>query len=304
MKPSTSPSKHAKLWDNFFYHHDHQFYTVPFRIGFSLLILLQIFVLTPDLDHWFSEEGILPLAASQKLLPQGRWTLLQANIPLHLCWAIFTIQILCLLAGFLTRFQALCIFIWLITFQNRNILMFDGEDTVLRLFSFFLIFLPCSQTFSVDALIRKRNKAPLQNNPAWAIRLIQIQIYFSTFLFKVTSEDWTSGLAIPYITYLNDLYGKFPIPGFILESLLLLKMVTWAIVIFEGIIPFTLWHPKWRKASIIVALGFHLASDYAMNLFLFHWVMILGVLSFSKPQDYHFLKVWASKLSPQSPKHL
>jgi hypothetical protein len=30
----------------------------------------------------------------------------------------------------------------------------------------------------------------------------------------------------------------------------------------------------------MLAAAFHLATDYTMNLFLFHWIMLVGLLSF------------------------
>jgi hypothetical protein len=43
-----------------------------------------------------------------------------------------------------------------------------------------------------------------------------------------------------------------------------------------------LWLRPTRRAAIAVALVFHLAVESSMNLFLFHWLMILGILSFAE----------------------
>ena len=43
--------------------------------------------------------------------------------------------------------------------------------------------------------------------------------------------------------------------------------------------------PRTRRIAIAVAIAFHLAIDYSMNLFLFHWLMILGVLSFAEHDE-------------------
>ena len=34
--------------------------------------------------------------------------------------------------------------------------------------------------------------------------------------------------------------------------------------------------------NLVVAIVFHLCIEYSMNLFLFHWIMILGLLSFAE----------------------
>ena len=35
-----------------------------------------------------------------------------------------------------------------------------------------------------------------------------------------------------------------------------------------------------RSFTVVLAIVFHLALDYSMNLFLFQWFMIVGLLSF------------------------
>ena len=35
-----------------------------------------------------------------------------------------------------------------------------------------------------------------------------------------------------------------------------------------------------------MAAVFHLAVEYAMSLFLFHWIMLVGLLSFSRTSDW------------------
>lgn len=50
----------------------------------------------------------------------------------------------------------------------------------------------------------------------------------------------------------------------------------------EWTLPVLLWLKPTRRAAIAVAIVFHLAVDYSMNLLLFHWLMILGILSFAE----------------------
>ena len=38
-----------------------------------------------------------------------------------------------------------------------------------------------------------------------------------------------------------------------------------------------------------MAVAFHLGLAYAMNLYLFPWIMIVGLLSFTRPSDWRAL---------------
>jgi hypothetical protein len=40
----------------------------------------------------------------------------------------------------------------------------------------------------------------------------------------------------------------------------------------------------------VIAFVFHFATDWAMNLFLFQWLMMVGLLSFTVPADWAALK--------------
>jgi hypothetical protein len=84
------------------------------------------------------------------------------------------------------------------------------------------------------------------------------------------------------VSRLDDAFGKFPLPGAVFETPWLIKLMSWSVLALEWLLPVLLWLKPTRRAAIVVALVFHLAVDYAMNLFLFHWLMILGILSFAE----------------------
>ena len=68
----------------------------------------------------------------------GKWVKLypiEAAI-VNACLLLLMLQSGMLLVGFYSRVQAASIFFWLVSFQNRNPLILDGEDTVFRIFAF------------------------------------------------------------------------------------------------------------------------------------------------------------------------
>ncbi|TMQ25684.1 MAG: hypothetical protein E6J90_05460 [Deltaproteobacteria bacterium] len=107
-------------------------------------------------------------------------------------------------------------------------------------------------------------------------------IYLSSAIEKSLGHDWPAGTALYYVARLDDAFGKLPLPGALFETLWLTRLGSWSVLALEWTLPVLLWIPRTRRVAIAVAIGFHLAIEATMNLFLFHWLMILGVLSFAE----------------------
>lgn len=266
-------------WNEFFYAARDPRLCSVLRIGYAALLLINLAMWAPDLERWFGESGVLPLHDARLIVDEHAPTLL-AHLPLHLCFGLLVAQTLLLAVGWHSRIQAACVLVWLTSFHDRNIAIVDGEDTVFRLFAFFLALCPSGWAFSLDA----RRRDPAAPPPApWALRLFQLQIcviYLSSAIEKTTASDWTSGTALYYVARLDDWFGKFATPDFPFETVWMIKAMTWGTLALEWLLPIALWLKRSRKTAVVVAIVFHLAIDATMNLFLFHWLMILGLLSF------------------------
>jgi hypothetical protein len=199
---------------------------------------------------------------------------------------LLLVQTVALLVGFLARFQAACVFVWLVSFYHRNQLIFDGEDTVFRLFCFYLILLPIGDHYAVDSWWKRRRSGSSEQppvHPIWPLRLVQIQwtlIYLSSAMEKFNGPEWLDGTALYYVSRLDDMFGKFPVPAVLFDSMIAIKLMTWSVLTLETLVPIGLWIKPTRTAAVMLAAAFHLATDYTMNLFLFHWIMLVGLLSF------------------------
>jgi hypothetical protein len=83
----------------------------------------------------------------------------------------------------------------------------------------------------------------------------------------------------------------------VFDSPLLLTAATYLTLGLELVLPVAIWVPALRRGALALAVGFHLALAYAMNLFLFPWIMILGWCSFLRTSD---LELAFRALSPLS----
>lgn len=264
-----------------------------FRIGYAGLLLINVLVWAPDLDLWFSEDGVLPYAASREVADPDTLTLFtllpRTRFALWCAYLAFVSHIALLGIGYLTRFQAVCAYVWLVSFQHRHMILFDAEDNVFRILGLCLVFVPAGARWSVDAWVRRkfRDESRVTVAPAWGLRLAQVQmttVYVSTVCLKFTSADWRGGDALYYVARLDDLYGRFPMPAWLFETPAAYHFATWAVLACELTIPIALWVPRLRVAALVLAACMHLGLDYAMNLFLFQWIMLLGLVSFLEPR--------------------
>lgn len=269
------------------------------RVGFSVLILVHVAALFPDVGMLWSERGVLPLAALGAVAGGSPPTLLAPlsgwEAAPYVAFALLGVHALLLGVGYRTRLQALFVLAWLVSFQNRNPLVTNGQDALLRVTAVLMVLLPCGAAWSVDARRRARGMATtgtyaatVEPSSLWPLRLFQLQVSFvmlSAALWKVLGDDWTQGTALHYVTRLQGLWGNGPIPRAFMGSPGLLSGATLLTLGVELVLPLVIWVPSLRRAALLVAFGFHLALAYAMNLFLFPWIMILGWCSFVRASD-------------------
>jgi hypothetical protein len=261
------------------------------------------------LEIWYGENGLLPFGISQQIVDPDTITLFeflpQASFSLWACYFILIFNAAALAFGFLTRIQLFSIFVLYNSFVHRNVLIVDGEDTVFRLMAFYLFFSPAGHYFSVDNWIRKKINlgikqpnthekiTPPQEFAIWPLRLIQIQtvtIVLFSAIEKLNGAEWLDGTAIYYVSRLDDLFYRLPLPSFPFESLLFIKLMTWGTLVFELGAPIAVWFKRTRISALIVLLFFHLSLEYTMNLNLFQWLMILGWCSFLQLEDFALIK--------------
>lgn len=266
---------------------------IPFmRIAYACLLLIHLATLWPNAEFWFTDNGVLSNQTAISLGSDNNWSLLfwLPNTPfvIKLCLGLMVIHSTLLLLGIASRFQVVCLFVWLVSFQNRNFLILDGEDTLMRLYAFFFIWLPLDQRFSFTNYIRRSNKSSKPTSTPWALRLFQFQIialYASTSLCKLQGETWHDGTAMWYVSKMTDNFGRL-IPATFFDVYGVSAMATWGALALELTLPLALIIPRTRKWGVIAGVMLHLGIELSMNLFLFQWFMILGLLSFIRTEDW------------------
>jgi uncharacterized membrane protein YphA (DoxX/SURF4 family) len=291
----------AAWWHEFFHGPQDVRVCAAVRIAYAAVLLVNLAVLYPDLDLWYTDQGILPVAASQRIGDPFQWSILwhvpATSAVVHACYWLLVGHTVLLLVGLASRLNAVCVLVWLISFHNRNVQILDGEDFVFRLIALFLMLMPCGAAWSVDAWIvrwwRGASEPANYLRPAWGLRLLQIQmavIFLSAGLYKLGTEAWFEGTALYFVARLDDYFGRFPVPTWLFDTPWMVALMTWGVVAGELLIPVFVWFRETRRIALVAAVLFHLGNEWTMHLFLFHWIMLVGWLSFVQPGDLAWLR--------------
>jgi len=275
------------------------------RIGLAVCVIVDLLVVRGDLDRWFGDDGVLPLAASRHLvdphaLSPLEWLPASASALRIAFWLTFAHAAL-LLLGIWPRFQALGLLLWLQAFQVRNLLIVDGTEIVFRTFAFYLVLMPSANAFSVPAWLARRRGAPLPVvRPAWGLVLFRFQmgmIYVGSAWEKLNGKDWIDGNALYYVSRLDDNFAHGPILDSMFSSLAVCRFLTWGTLAVEILLPILLWFSRTRRLGVVLGVLFHLALAMTMNLYLFPWIMIIGLLSFLEIKDFERFAIWRRNFS-------
>jgi hypothetical protein len=121
-------------------------------------------------------------------------------------------------------------------------------------------------------------------------------IFLSAGLYKLSTEEWFGGTAMYYVSRLDDYFGRLPMPTWLFDSPWSVAIITWTVVAGELLVPVFVWFRETRRWALAVAVLFHLGNEWAMHLFLFHWIMLVGWLAFVQPSDFAW---WRKKVTSE-----
>ena len=276
-------------WNRFF-HGEIPDWKVRFlQQGFGLLMGLYFLALAPDWSRWFSEQGVLDAASARANLdPDAHSLMLWFPRNPFVLWAPLVFGFLASLGLLLHRWPRSCagvLFAVLVTLHHRNNLIWDGEDVLFRLTAFFLIF--------------AGTRTPSGASTAWPLRLVQLElslVYLSSGLRKLEGDAWRDGSAAYYALHLDDFAGPISLPDLFRESLAFSQMASWFTIAIELVLAFALWFPNTVRSAVRIGVLFHLGMILIFNLFLFHWLMILLLLTHASQDPRLLVSRLAEKL--------
>lgn len=256
------------------------------RIGIAFTLLIDLFIRLSNLEAHYTDYGVLPLEALFRLSWNPYYFSLytMSGSPFFQI-LMFFINLLCiigLLIGFRTKLFTFLCWIFLISIHNRNPLIHQGGDDLLRLLLFLGIFLPWNYYYSIDA---KKNSGNARVVSYFSLAgfsyMLQVgYVCFFSALLK-SSAEWTSEYsAIYYALSIDQIV--LPAGRLIYPFEELLKYLTMGVYYTELLLPMVLLIPfltgYFRLIFILIMTTLHLGIALSLNVGLFPLIAIVSLI--------------------------
>ncbi len=259
-----------------------------FRMALAILLLADLGMRARGLRLLFTDDGLLPRSVLRtirgpeylSLHALGGSAAFEAAL-----FALAAVAALALLVGWGTRLATFASWALLLSLHNRNPLLQNGGDHLLRLLLFWAMFLPLNARASVD---RAHDPGLRRDGPvsgvAWLGLAIQAcVVYLSCAAFK--GPLWREGNAVTYL--LRTEYFTLPAGVALLEWPRLLRLLTWTTLALEWGVSFLLLVPvlrgRLRLLGVAALASMHLAFVACLRIGLFPLISIASVLPFLPP---------------------
>lgn len=265
------------------------------RIAVGLLVLLDLALRSRDLQAFYTDQGVLPRETLLRIphptyfglyLAAGTWLGVAFLMLLTAAAAVG------LTLGWRTRWCALATWLLHIALKQRNPLILDAGDLELGLVLFWLMLLPCSARYSMEARANPDwSELPdPYTSPATLGYTLQIAlIYLMAFLNKSDASWRENGLALYYCFS----YDRFA-TGFgqaLLAYPELLRGLTFVALYSELAIFILLVLPRpifrWLACLLIALL--HLSIAATLHLGLMPWIGLVGSLGLWPGRPFRWL---------------
>jgi hypothetical protein len=268
------------IWEKFWFRLIDARQYAALRIAFGGLSFFYLFGLLPYVEAQFSGVGWLGNFRQIANQNGGSWSLFfipmgkNANLLAYAIVMLGMASALLMAIGWQARFSACITWLVWVSLWNRNPLLLDGDDAVLKVMCFYLILSPCGNAWSIDAYLYKKP----QRVVVWPLRLMQFQIallYFVSGWVKFHSQEWLDGKELQYIL-IHPHYSRWD--GWLILNnpvmTTLLAGLAWFIRWWELLFPVLLLNPYTRKISLIIGISFHFGLMLTMNLRWFAAIML------------------------------
>lgn len=271
------------------------------RISLALVIIGDLLDRSQYLAAHYTDWGILPrFALLEKFLNPWFWSIYLINGKILLVALLFGIQILLalgLLIGYRTRWLTFFSWFFLISLQNRNLVILGGGDIELHLLLFWGLFLPLGAYYSVDRALNSSHKSLPERVLSWGTVALTLQICFIYWFAWALKTDpiWrVEGSAVYYALSIDSL--ATPLGHYLLNFPSLLVFFNFATLAIELLGPFLLFIPIYtdffRLCAIILFISLHIGFGSTLSIGNFPWIASIAWLVFLPSSFWNRLAQW------------
>ena len=270
------------------------------RMGVGFAMLVHYGMASPYLFTFWGDQGWLPRSLLAPLItdPWKQSVFFYFSAPWQ--WVAFHgLFLFCcaaLMVGWRTSWVKWLVLIGHISYDHRNPQITYGVHAILACLLLILCFAPIGRALSLDRVreVRRAKRQDLTAHPPaftspWAFactRLMQIQmavLFFISATDKLRGDDWLQGNAI-WQVFVSDDYYNGTLLDLLASQYWLVNVATYSTILIEIAFPFMIWQRASRPYLLAGAIFLHLQFAFLMNLYCFSFVMIMGHMSFVRPE--------------------
>ncbi|MDZ4677785.1 MAG: HTTM domain-containing protein [Oligoflexia bacterium] len=266
-----------------------------FRVAMGMLIIVDLIIRSTDLTAHYTDMGVMPrslLAGSTHLISlhliNGTW---QFQGILFIIAGLFAFG---MTIGYRTRLCTIASWFFLISIYERNYMIIQGSDALMKVVLFWCMFLPWGEVYSVDSLGKSSEDRNPDNKVLTAGTLgyaFQIGfVYFFAAAVKYGS-DWQNGSAVYYALSIDQLTR--PIGQLLLGLPDLTRFLTLSARWLEGVGPFLWFSPvfTWqlRMISLVALAIMQLGFGLSMRLGPFPWAAVIVTLGLLPSEFWNYV---------------
>jgi predicted DCC family thiol-disulfide oxidoreductase YuxK len=255
-----------------------------YRILIGLVVIADVLYRWEDLGNFYTDSGLIPRATfiSEMTMPWS-FSLHLANGSYGFIVGMFLIHLifgLMLVFGYKSRWAMIGAFVMTVSVHNRNWLVNNGGDDVLRSILFLSMFLPLGKAFSMDAALTKKTDEKKSVLSFWGLAFFfqVFAIYFVSYILK-DSEVWRSDYTAFFYSSRLDIFAT-PLGIWLRDFHFIGKLITIVSIYLEWLGPLLLvfsffFGKRWwivRTILVFLFIGFHFGIFLTMNIGLFTFV--------------------------------
>jgi len=263
------------------------------RIGFGLILLVDLLIRLPDVDVFYTDRGFFPsdYLISGGIAP-GNWSFLWGVDNPAIVYIHFGVQLiaaLMLIIGYKTRLFLFISWLLILSLDNRNSNIIHGGDKILRIMMFWSLFLPLSDRWSIDSLLNVQTEDKKTNSyiaiPSFVYIIQLCLIYWFAGLWKLNPLwlDKKEGV----IEAFKQTFFNTPLAEYLLNFPDLLRLLDIATIVAEIGLPFLLFIPRnsVRLITVILFITLHISFGVFLSLGIFPYICIITWLALLPGKD-------------------
>lgn len=270
----------AARWREFWFTAEEAYPLGLVRIAFGALMIGWSVSLLPNLQPFFGVNGVMPVQPQISY----HWGFLTgfSDTSILVSWCILVCAAAALTVGWHSRLAALVVFVLVLSFQHRNVWVFNSGDGLIRTLALFLAVSPCGAALSLD---RRRSVGRFWSSEVrarWPVRLLQVQlslIYLASVQVKLDGDTWPDGTAVSYALRLEDMI-IIPVPQWVSTSPLLTNVATWGTLAVELAIGVLVWNRLLRRYVLAAGIAMHISIMLSVSVGFFTPAMFVLYLAF------------------------